>query len=155
MCHHLGPRLRDGGGIVLAKAATAWAQRPLPVPVSSDVFWPLLLVAALLWPLDVAARRITLSPRQLYVNALSLLTERRARDLEIAVPEELSRLRKRVASTRGRRPVGVPPPVVAEDQQQAPAAAAKAPAAPERQQEQEALSARLLQARRRRRGQGD
>jgi hypothetical protein len=26
---------RDGGGAVLAKAAAAWTQRPLPVPVSS------------------------------------------------------------------------------------------------------------------------
>jgi Mg-chelatase subunit ChlD/uncharacterized membrane protein len=145
----------DGGGIVLAKAVAAWAQRPLPVPVSSDVFWPLLLLAALLWPLDVATRRITLSPRQLYSNALSLVTERRARDLEVAVPAELSRLRERVASTRGRRPVGAPPPVVTEDSPRTPATPAKGPAGQERQQEQEALSARLLEARRRRRGQGD
>jgi uncharacterized membrane protein len=145
---------RDGGGAVLARAAAAWAQRPLPVPVSSDVFWPLLLLAALLWPLDVAARRITLSPRQLYVNAMSLLTERRARDLEVAVPAELSRLRERVASTRRRRPAGPPPPLVAEDRPRAPAAP-KAPTAPERKQEQEALSARLLDARRKRRGKGD
>jgi uncharacterized membrane protein len=146
---------RDGGGAVLAKAAAAWAQRPLPVPVSSDVFWPLLLLAALLWPLDVAARRITLSPRQLYANAMSLVTERRARDLEVAVPAELSRLRERVASTRRRRPAGPPPPLVAEDPPRAPAASPKAPAAPERKQEQEALSARLLDARRKRRGKGD
>jgi uncharacterized membrane protein len=146
---------RDGGGAVLAKAAAAWAQRPLPVPVSSDVFWPLLLLAALLWPLDVAARRITLSPRQLYVNAMSLVTERRARDLEVAVPAELSRLRERVASTRRRRPAGPPPPLVAEDRPRAPAAPPKAAAAPERKQEQEALSARLLDARRKRRDKGD
>jgi uncharacterized membrane protein len=146
---------RDGGGAVLAKAAAAWAQRPLPVPVSSDVFWPLLLLAALLWPLDVAARRITLSPRQLYVNAMSLVTERRARDLEVAVPAELSRLRERVASTRRRRPAGPPPPLVAEDRPRAPAASPKAAAAPERKQEQEALSARLLDARRKRRDKGD
>jgi hypothetical protein len=146
---------RDGGGAVLAKAAAAWAQRPLPVPVSSDVFWPLLLLAALLWPLDVAARRITLSPRQLYANAMSLVTERRARDLEVAVPAELSRLRERVASTRRRRPAGPPPPLVAEDPPRAPAASPKARAAPERKQEQEALSARLLDARRKRRGKGD
>jgi uncharacterized membrane protein len=151
---------RDGGGIVLAKPPAAWAQVPLPVPVSSDVFWPLLLLAALVWPLDVAARRITLSPRQLYANALSLLTERRARDLEVAVPAELSRLRERVASTRRRRPVGSPPPLVADDQgPRGPAGTGGrepgAPAEAERQQEQEALSARLLEARRKRRGQGD
>src|SRR5215472_2154761 len=149
---------RDGGGVLLTKVRAAWAQPPLPVPVSSDVFWPLLLLAALLWPLDVATRRITLSPRQLYANAVSLLTDRRARDLEVAVPAELARLRERVASTRGRRPLGAPPPVVADEgNPRAPAAASgpKAPAAAERQEEQEALSARLLDARRRRRGQGD
>jgi hypothetical protein len=149
---------RDGGGIMLARVQNAWALRPLPVPVSSDVFWPLLLLAALLWPLDVATRRITLSPRQLYANAVSLLTERRARDLEVAVPAELSRLRERVASTRGRRPVGAPPPLVGDEgSPRAPAAPSgpKAPAAAERREEQEALSARLLEARRKRRGQGD
>jgi hypothetical protein len=148
---------RDGGGIMLAKVQAAWRQPPLPVPVSSDVFWPLLLLAALLWPLDVATRRITLSPRQLYVNAVSLITERRARDLEVAVPAELSRLRERVASTRGRRPLGAPPPLVADEDGPRPPGASgqRTPASPERQEEQEALSARLLEARRKRRGQGD
>jgi Mg-chelatase subunit ChlD/uncharacterized membrane protein len=146
---------RNGAGVVLARARQAWTVPPLPVPISSDVFWPLLLLAALLWPLDVAARRITLSPRQLYANAMSLVTERRARDLEVAVPAELSRLRERVASTRRRRPAGPPPPLVAEDPPRAPAASPKARAAPERKQEQEALSARLLDARRKRRGKGD
>src|SRR5215472_1474433 len=148
---------RDGGGITLAKVQAAWGQPPLPVPVSSDVFWPLLLLAALLWPLDVATRRITLSPRQLYANAVSLITERRARDLEVAVPAELSRLRERVASTRGRRPMGAPPPLVADERGQRPAGgpSTKTPATPERQEEQEALSARLLEARRKRRGSGD
>jgi hypothetical protein len=154
----------DGGGLVLARATSAWSQVPLPVPVSSDVFWPLLLLAVLLWPLDVAVRRITLSPRQLYANAVSLVTERRARDLEIAAPAELSRLRERVASTRRRRPVGAPPTVVADERGPTgtPAAGgrgtdARAPSAAdrERQQEQEALSARLLEARRKRRGSGD
>ena len=155
---------RDGAGVVLARPAAAWAQRPLPVPISSDVFWPMLLVAALMWPLDVAVRRITLSPRQLYVNALSLVTERRTRDLEVAVPEELSRLRQRVTSTRRRRAPGAPPPLVAEDPSVSPPASRRGRDAPpvkaerpteERQQEQEALSARLLEARRRRRGQGE
>jgi len=151
---------RDGSGVLLAKAALAWAQRPLPVPISSDVFWPLLLLAALVWPLDVAARRITLSPVQLYTNAMSLITERRSRDLEVAVPAELSRLRERVASTRRRRPgPSAPPPLVAEPDEHAAPAAARGrreggKAAGDRQEEQEALSARLLEARRRRRGPG-
>jgi hypothetical protein len=150
----------EGSGVVLARAPAAWLQRPLPVPISSDIFWPLLLLAALMWPLDIAVRRITLSPRQLVENAIGLVTERRARDLEVAVPAELSRLRERVATTRRRRPVGPAPPVVV------PAEEARAPestrersrqaaaAAAERQKEEAALSARLLEARRKRRGQG-
>src|SRR2546429_3205003 len=120
------------------------------VPISSDVFWPLLLLAALVWPLDVAVRRITLSPRQLVANAVGLVTERRARDLEVAVPAELSRLRQRVASTRRRRPGAAPPPLVgdAEDRPaRAPAAAQRQASDPEqrrqeRSREEEALSAR-------------
>jgi uncharacterized membrane protein len=169
---------REGAGLVLAKAALAWAQRTLPVPISSEMFWPLVLLAALLWPLDVAMRRITLSPRQLVSNAVMLATERRMRDLEVAVPEELARLRERVASTRRRQPAMPPPPLVGGepgrvDGHQGAAASRAGPAAgqqgdggaagavgsaserqKERQQQEEALSARLLEARRRRRGTG-
>jgi len=157
---------RDGSGLVLAKAALAWGQKPLPVPISSEIFWPLLLLAALLWPLDVAARRVTLSPRQLVTNAILLATERRLRDLEVAVPEELARLRERVASTRRRQPAP-PRPVVGteagpaggDDRREGAAASpvgasAGAERVRERQKEEEALSARLLEARRKRRGQG-
>jgi len=158
---------RDGAGVVLAKAALAWAQKILPVPISSEIFWPLVLLAALLWPLDVAMRRITLSPRQLVSNAVMLATERRMRDLEVAVPEELARLRERVASTRRRQPSTPPPPVAGAEpgrgdgRQGAAARAGAADSAAsasarqkERQQQEEALSARLLEARRKRRGTG-
>src|SRR5215467_3356935 len=157
---------RDGAGVVLAKAALAWAQKILPVPITSEIFWPLVLLAALLWPLDVAMRRITLSPRQLVSNALMLATERRMHDLEVAVPEELARLRERVASTRRRQPSVPPPPVAGVgpervDGRQGAAAADSAASASRRQKErqqqeeqQEALSARLLEARRKRRGTG-
>ncbi len=100
---------RAGAGIVLPRPEAAWSQPSLTIPVSTDVFWPLILVAVLLWPLDVAMRRITLGPRQLLDNAVSLAARRRAPDLEVAVPEELARLRERVARAR-RRPLGVPPP---------------------------------------------
>ena len=152
---------REGSGMVLAKANQAWSMKILPVPINSDVFWPLLLLAALLWPLDVAVRRITLSPRQLMNNAIALATARRMHDLEVAVPEELAQLRRRVASTRQRRSAAAPPPLVggsdagpARPQERRPEAAPRAPAGADRQQEEEALSARLLDARRRRRGQG-
>jgi hypothetical protein len=127
----------------------------LPVPINSDIFWPLVLLAALLWPLDVAVRRITLSPRQLVANAVLLVTERRARDLEVAVADDLVRLRTRIASTRRRRAAPAPPPVMAPPPEVEAAAAAGGEADAERQRQEEALSARLLEARRKRRRQGD
>src|SRR5262245_54978037 len=161
MLHNIA---KDGAGLVLAKAAAAWAQRPLPVPISSDVFWPLLLLVALLWPLDVAVRRITLGPRQLLENALALVTERRPRDLEVAVPEELMRLRERVASGRRRRASPAAPPLVggppgaegadAESRRAVARGRTRGQPAPERREEEAALSARLLEARRKRRGGG-
>ena len=155
---------REGAGVVLAKAAAAWSQKPLPVPINSDMFWPLLLLAALLWPLDVAMRRITLSPRQLVSNAVMLATERRMRDLEVAVPEELVRLRERVAVTRRRTQVTPPPPLAESEVDAArregrPAGAASASSGRDPQRgpakREEALSARLLEARRKRRGATD
>ena len=144
-----------GGGVVLARPGSAWAQRPLPVPVSSDVFWLLVLLAALIWPLDVAVRRITLSPRQLVANAVALVTERRARDLEVSVPEELFLLREWWANPRRRRPAAPPPVVAAAEEEPAAEQAPTAARAAEERKQEEALSARLLEARRKRRSQGD
>jgi Mg-chelatase subunit ChlD/uncharacterized membrane protein len=168
---------RAGAGTVLARPELAWEQPPLPIPVSTDVFWPLILIAVLLWPLDVALRRITLGPRQILDNALALARRRRAPDLEVAVPEELVRLRERVSRAR-RRPAAVPPPVTSSGPRSpgpppeearprarpGPAPPGAEPrtgtrAAPGRgdrrappKRDEEALSARLLEARRRRRG---
>jgi hypothetical protein len=156
---------KAGAGVILARPALAWNQRPLPIPISSDLFWLLVLLAALVWPLDVAVRRITLGPRQLLANALTFARERRAAELEIAVPEELARLRRRVAATRRPR-VGVEaPPSVLSSEAEAGAGSRRLPkerepeleaeAEARRRKEEAALSARLLEARRRRRGQGD
>jgi hypothetical protein len=159
----------NGSGKVLAVPASAWAQAPLPIPISTDVFWLLVLLVALLWPLDVAVRRITLSPRQLVNNAVALARERRSADLEVVVPDELTRLRSRVTSRRRRRAAEREQPPIARPQgpegthgrqagQEARAkpkpanTTAEERAAQRRRQEQEALSARLLQARKRRRG---
>jgi uncharacterized membrane protein len=140
---------KEGAGVLLARAELAWAQQPLPVPISTDIFWVLLVLVALLWPLDVAMRRITLGPRQL-LAAAAALSRRRPAQIEIAAPEELVRLRRRVAATRRPRPDAPATPVVAS--QEAPPPAAE----PVSEQEaEEALSARLLEARRRRRGHGD
>jgi len=140
---------KEGAGVILARAELAWAQRPLPVPISTDIFWALLVLVALLWPLDVAMRRITLSPRQL-LAAAAALARRRPAEIEFGAPEELVRLRRRVAAARRPRPMAAAPPVIA-SQEEAPPAAEVAAA----RETEEALSARLLEARRRRRGHGD
>jgi hypothetical protein len=153
---------RNGSGTVLTAVKAAWTQPPLPIPISTDVFWLLVLLVALLWPLDIAVRRITLSPRQLVHNAMAMAREHRATDLEVTVPEELARLRSRVASSRRRRVGEREPPPAAQPEgsgetrgRSQPAASASASAqerAARRRREEDALSARLLEARKRRRG---
>jgi uncharacterized membrane protein len=163
----------DGAGTVLRKVQQAWSLPELPIPVSTDIFWLLILVCALVWPLDVAARRITLRPRQLLANFVEYAREQRMTDLEVAAPPELTRLRERVAGVR-QRARGAPGPAASEaSQTSGPAASAPAapgarssgpgrpkPAPPQASEpaqptpEEAALSARLLEARRRKRGQG-
>jgi Mg-chelatase subunit ChlD/uncharacterized membrane protein len=158
---------RLGGGTILAKPENAWTQRVFPIPISAEIFWWLLLAVAILWPLDVAVRRLTLSPMQLGGLVRDVVTFRRPRDVEVAVPAELERLRTRVAPFRRRR---VEAGVITADEEAAPVAISaekaekvetEAPAASrgskgETDQDLEAaLSARLLAARRRRRGKGD
>lgn len=170
---------KSGSGIVLARPAEAWALKLPSIPISSDVFWLMVLLAAVLWPLDIAVRRITLSPRQLVANAVALAREGRTQDLEVAVPAELARLRNRVARTRRRRVGadastsllsregveaaqaidsddtagqvgrGSPGPPGPSQREEAPETE------PEQRRKEEALSARLLEARRRRRGHSD
>jgi von Willebrand factor type A domain len=153
---------REGGGVLLAGPAAAWKQRPPPIPVNTDVFWLLVLLVALLWPLDVAVRRITLSPRQLVNTAVTLARERRGGDLEVGMPAELTRLRERVASGRRRHvvegqasPASGEAPAEARAQPKAGKRTAAEERAEQRRRQEEALSARLLEARRKRRGGGD
>ena len=155
---------RNGDGVMLSPAAAAWKQRPLPVPVNTDIFWLLVLFVTLLWPLDIAVRRITLGPRQLLHTAVTLARERRGGDLEVGMPVELAQLRERVAARRRRQAVEREPgPSAASSDagtevQNQPAAAKRTAAqqrAEQRRREEEALSARLLEARRKRRGSGD
>jgi uncharacterized membrane protein len=162
----------DGAGVSLRRVQQAWSLPTLPVPVSTDIFWILILLCALVWPLDVAARRITLRPRQLLANIAEYAKERRMSDLEVAAPAELTRLRERVEGVRQRARAAPGP---ARDGPSAPAASAgsgvtpgggrpggTAPARPKpgepqppQTSEEAALSARLLEARRKRRGKGN
>ncbi len=144
--------LAGPGGALLSRPAAAWTL-PLPgVPVASDLFWVLLLFVALLWPLDVAIRRLTLTPRQLASVAAALARRRRPSEIELAPPPELVRLTRRVSGYRSRPTAPLPP---AESQPAAaasslPGGSSETPTGEE--QSAEALAARLLEARRRRTG---
>src|SRR5207253_9464889 len=117
----------DGAGTVLRKVQQAWSLPSLPIPVSTDVFWLLVLVCALVWPLDVAARRITLRPLQLLANVVEYAREQRMTDLEVAAPPELTRLRERVAGVRQRGRAS--PGAAGSEPSQTPGSAAGAPGA--------------------------
>jgi hypothetical protein len=153
---------RNGAGVLLHRAPQAWSLPPLPVPVSTDIFWFLILLCVLVWPLDIAARRITLRPRQLLANIAEYARERRMADLEVAAPAELTRLRERVEGIRqrGRGSAGPAPAEPASGSEPAAGRAGRGPgqAKPDPLAqptvEEEALSARLLEARRKKRGKG-
>ncbi|MGQ0744796.1 MAG: VWA domain-containing protein [Acidimicrobiales bacterium] len=57
-------QLAGQGGTLLDRAGAAWDQPLLPLAVTSPLFWLLLALFAVLWPADVALRRLTMSPRQ-------------------------------------------------------------------------------------------
>ncbi|HXM71810.1 MAG TPA: VWA domain-containing protein [Candidatus Dormibacteraeota bacterium] len=140
------------GGALLTSPAAAWKLPPVSVPVSTEIFWALLLIVVILWPLDVALRRVVLSPRQ-FVSVLGALSRRRRpADVTMEVPPELVRLRSRVAGYR-RRGTNSPPLVIAaaRDDERVDRVTEEPVEPPT---EEAALSARLLEARRRRRERG-
>jgi len=139
---------KEGSGTLLSAPGLAWKQPSLPVPINSEVFWFLLIVVACLWPLDIAIRRLTLSPRQLGGLVRAMATWRRPEEIELAAPEELQRLRRRVAGMRRRRP-GAAPTIMTEAGELA-KPAPPPPTEGEAATEEESLSARLLETKRRR-----
>lgn len=144
---------REGSGVVLTSAGAAFRQPSLPIPIATEVFWLLLALFALLWPLDIAVRRLTLGVRQLGGLVREMATLRRPSEVEIAVPPELARLRRRVSETRRRRaePPGAAAAPSVLGSEAPPSVEPVGPAAPaEPIGEEESLSARLLDARRRR-----
>jgi uncharacterized membrane protein/Mg-chelatase subunit ChlD len=140
------------GGALLTSPAAAWKLPPVAVPVSTEIFWALLLLVVLLWPLDVALRRVVLSPRQFMRVVGAVLQRRRPSELTIEVPPELVRLRSRVAGYR-QRATNSPQLVIAAvgDDERADRNTEEPVEPPT---EEAALSARLLEARRRRRERG-
>jgi uncharacterized membrane protein len=140
------------GGALLTSPAAAWKLPPVAVPVSTEIFWALLLLVVLLWPLDVALRRVVLSPRQLVSVLAAMLQRRRPAELTIEVPPELVRLRSRVAGYRRRATDSPSLVIVAGPDDESVDRVTEEQAEPPT--EEAALSARLLEARRRRRERG-
>ncbi len=133
--HFLEELARAGGGTLLADPAAAY-RVPLPalrVP-RSLAFW-LLGLAVILFPLDVAARRLVF--RRGDAAAWTALVRRRP--VPAAAEATLARLRDRLEQHRAGRRRG-------DD------AAPDEPQAPDRSPEEEALAARLLQRRKKGRG---
>ncbi|MGH7903043.1 MAG: VWA domain-containing protein [Candidatus Dormibacteraceae bacterium] len=141
--------LAHEGGRLLANPAAAWSEPVPPFPVATDVGWLLLVLAAVLWPLDVAVRRLMLTPAQLMRMLMEVVRRHPPSEVELAVPAELAGLRttvqryRRQRSARGAEPVSAAPPP-------APTPARPAPVTPPRAQGR-ALSEELLERKRRRR----
>ncbi len=133
---------RAGGGTVLRDAGSAFKVALPKVEVKESLAFLLLAVAALLLPLDVAARRLVVSrgDRRAWSEALQ------RREVKVPVPAAveptLERLKGRLAQQRA----GRPPPASEE-----PAAPEAPPAAPPAAEDD--LAARLLARRKKMDGQ--
>lgn len=94
-------RLAGPGEDLLTIPAGLW-DRPVPrLAVSSDLFWALLLVAAVLWPLDIASRRLNLPAREMFAALTSLRRHRRRSDPpEDVLPASLAQVRSRLDAHR-------------------------------------------------------
>ncbi len=148
-------QLARQGGSLLTTAPDAWKNQLPPLAVRSDVFFLLLLAAVVLWPAEVAVRRLSLSPRGLLSLLGAIVRFRRPKGIEVVVPPSVSRLRERLDTHRRRDPPE--PPAVEADTPPEPAPT-PAPAPPARarrrqtEESEESTSARLLDAKRRREG---
>jgi len=93
-------QLTKQGGAFLATPKAAWSNDLPPLSVKSDVFSLLLLIAVVLWPIEIGVRRLNLSPRGLLGLIAAIVTFRRPKDLEAVVPPSLSRLKQRIDTHR-------------------------------------------------------
>ena len=155
-------QLAGQGGTLLTRAQAAWSQPNLAITVSSPIFWYLLLLAVLIWPIDIALRRLTLGLGKILA---AVKDERFKRRKAAAVaPESLTRLREAVAARRQQPVEGPPaskgsrPPEGTPEPEQEPAPPAAQPAAPSPiRSVDDGIAARMLAARKSRgqSGRGD
>jgi hypothetical protein len=126
---------RAGGGTVLSDAGSAFKVALPKIEVKESVAFLLLAVAALLLPLDIAARRLVVSRGD--QRAWSEALQRREATVPAPVEPTLERLKGRLDRQKSRQP----PPAPEEPAPEQPAAA----------EADDDLAARLL-ARRRKQG---
>jgi hypothetical protein len=158
-----------GGGSVITNPADAWSNNLPSVPQEYDMSLWLLLLAALLLPIDVGVRRLVVSRRELaaILEAVPLRRRSRARSESISPLVGVMRARRAQRETLAAEPGGAAPtafgPPPAERAQRAstgrqfrsrprPAAEPPEPAispAAEDDSEEQSLAARLLAARQR------
>jgi Mg-chelatase subunit ChlD len=106
----LSALVRATGGRLNPEPADVFQTAFRPVRQSTPLYPWLLLLAVLLWPLDIAARRLGLGPAAVIAGATSAVRQRLAARRAVEMPAMLGRLRARktVASSRLGQ-VGMPP----------------------------------------------
>lgn len=67
------------GGALLGQPWQAWDQTTLALNVTGPIYWPLLLAAVILWPLDVALRRVNVSVSTIVGRLIAALRRPRRR----------------------------------------------------------------------------
>lgn len=100
---------KAGGGKEITEAAAAFARDLPPAPGRLPLDKALLIAALLLWPLDIALRRLSVTPAEV-AAALRRRRERQAAAPATAAGAALSKLRQRRAEAPLRPAAGAPPP---------------------------------------------
>ena len=103
--------LAQVGGAILTRPAEAWSEPVTPVLVARDVYWALLIVAAVLWPFDIALRRFRTRPDLLVSFAGTLFSSRLGLKAQATVSRGSPRAipRRRASSEKGTRRRSVRP----------------------------------------------
>ena len=119
-------QLTRQGGELLPTAPKAWSNKLPPLSVKSDIFAMLLLLAIIMWPIEIATRRLSLTPSGLVGLVKAIATFRRPKGYDVVVPASLTRLKDRIETHRK----GPEDPVTVEDSKPAPPPPAAKPVPP-------------------------
>jgi hypothetical protein len=112
---------RESGGRIIQLDEDVFTHDPRGSEASRDIWWGLALAALLVFPLDIALRRLMIDLSPVYAFASAVLARalrpfRRRSRAEQERDEMMERLRARKAATRATRPAAAvaPPPEAAE-----------------------------------------